>query len=931
MRGRGFASLIGGVLASAVTASPAFAGSYDVSACMADERGANLSWASSSSSVDLPSYSGGCSGATADGLVARAAARPTGGSVPAFGAASWQFDAPAGTTIGHADLSLRLYRYGGGQTDRWGVGIGDETGAYLLGGIGQSALASGSRGSYFALTVANRTSLRLGVVCANGGGCSVQATDVAGAGYSRARTDLYGARVRINDPTTVVLSAKAGALWTSSAWLSGRQPLSFTATDNVGVASLGASVGAERRVVDSSCDYARAAPCPDSRNFAASFDTAELADGAHTVTISAEDSGGNESSDGRQVLVDNTPPGAPGPPQLSGAPPPTWRTVNDFTLSYTNPSKAGGAPLNSRDVQICAATADGAIDPGDCSVEGRSGAPGIDAITVPRVGRFKMRVRVNDELFKGQWSVWSPLLLFDDSAAGTPIVRFPAGWVNRERIATPLTIEPPSQIARPPSGYAAYRITVDGGPPITVAASGSGQAGSFAIATLTDGRRDLNIVAVTGAGLVTPALLAARGAVEKDVVPPILVVSGAPAHGAFVTTEVTFAMHATDVTSGMAAAVPPAPVAAGGYVATLVDRAGAKFAGGAQAQISPGEGEHLVQSYAVDVAGNPSAVQSFAYTQDTEPPSGGLRPIRADHPALLDFFIDERCVGRASIEISTAPGAWSPLRTSESFQRASALVPAEVWEPRTPYTVRAVVSDCAGNSAILTDWYGGSRSGTPIGTITPPPRAVVVAKAQVAPLPHSGGASAAATRRVTVFVRDRSGDALADLPVRFETEPWMTPSRWEPVGSSRTDAKGRATASATAHHSLRIRAVIPGSELRDQAVSNVVYATRLAATTITVSRRTVRAGHGTTVRGRMRGGLIPRGGFEIVLYGRGPRSRGWVPIRTDVDVSGGGYWSSAYRFLHSSHGSFQFRVRPPNRPDYPFRSAFSPSVRVRVR
>ena len=931
MRRRVFLVLLGCGAVGALAPSQALGGSYTVNACLDDSRGANFSWTSASSNVDLPSYSAGCTGSSAEGLIARAAAKPAGSLVPAFASAGWSFHAPASTTIDRADIAVRLYRYGGGLSDRWGVGIGDETGAYLLGGIGQSAMSSGSRGSYFALSVSNRTSLRLGVVCANGDGCSVEATDVAAARYSRASTELFGARVRISDPTTAALYAESGALWTSSAWLSGIQPLSFSASDNVGIASLAASVGSERRVVSSACDYARPIPCPATRELSTSFDTSTLTDGAHSVTIEATDSGGNESSKARQVLIDNTAPGPAGTPQLGGPPSSTWRVVNDFTLSYTNPAKAGGAPLSSHDVELCAVKADDAIDPSRCNIEGRTGAPAVDSVSVPSVGRYKLRVRVNDDLFKGQWSAWSPLLQFDDTLPGTPTVTFPSGWVNRQQSGAPLVLAAPASSPPPPSAYASYRLTVDGGAVVTVPAEGKDEIGLFDLATLSDGRHRLRVVAVTGAGLATPALVAASGDLSKDVVAPALVVAGAPAHGAFVTTAVELRMSASDATSGMDGAVSPAPITAGGYVSTQLDHAANLLTAGPLAQLIPGEGEHVVQSYAADVAGNRSAVQSFSFTQDTVPPSGGLRPIRAEHPDLLEFFIDERCLGRASIEISVAPGVWRPLATSESFQRASAVVPSDIWEPRTPFTARALVSDCAGLAASLTDWYGGERSGTPIGTIVSPARAVISAKATVVPLASGSRSSALAHRRVTALVVDSSGDPLANLVVRIETEPWMTPAIWEPAGSVRTDSKGRAEARLDAHSSLRIRAVVGGNEFRNEAVSNTAYVTRRASTTISARPRTVRAGAVTTISGRLRGGFTPRSGFQLVLSGRGPRSRGWVPIRTTVAVSASGYWSTRYRFLRSSRGKFYFRVRPPNRPDYPFRSKESQSARVLVR
>ena len=852
--------------------------------------------------------------------------------MPAFASASWQFDAPAGTTIDRADISIKLYRYGGAATDRWGVGLGDETGAYLLGGIGQVALSIGSRGSYFALAVPDRSSLRLGVVCANGAGCSVLTTGVAAAGYSRARADLYGARIRISDPSTPTLFGQSGALWTSDGWLSGLQPLSFSASDNVGVAELSAGVAGERRVLSSDCDYAMTVPCPASRQLATSFDTGELSDGSHTVAIAAVDSGGNRSSGAHQILVDNTAPESPGPPELAGAPSSSWRTADDFVLTYRNPTGGGGSPLSSHDVEICAVTAGGALVPSRCSVESRPGAPGVDAIAVPTAGRYMMRVRVNDELFKGQWGPWSPVLRFDDIVPGTPTVAFPSGWINRTLAAVPLELGAPSAAAAmPPSGYASYLVTVDGAEVTTVPAVGSGESGAFDIQRLADGHHSLEVRAVSGAGLATPALAASRGAIAKDVVAPVLAVTGAPPHGALVTSPVTLSMRAADEMSGMAPAIAPAPISSGGYIGTQAARSSLLLTPGSFAQLTPGDGEQLIQSYAADVAGNKSALQTFSYIQDTKLPTGGLRPVAAEHPALLDFFIDERCSGSVVVEISTTPGSWRPVATTSAPQRATALVPTDVWEPRIPYSVRALVSDCAGNSAVLVDWYGGPRSGTPIGTITSPPRSAVSARAEVEPASKGASASSAAKRKVTVRIVDGSGDPLADVQARIETQPWMTPATWTAVGSVRADSRGRATAPLTADSSLRIRAVVPGTELRDAAVSNIVYVTRFASTTIGANPRKIRAGHSVVLKGRLRGGLVPRGGFQVALYGKGSHSRGWVPVRTTVAVSSGGYWRTSYRFLRSSRGHFYFRIRTPSRPDYPFRSATSQSVRVAVR
>jgi len=932
MRGWSFVLAVTFVAAVWLTATPAHAGSYVVSSCADDPRGANLSWTAASSNVNVPAYGAGCTGTSADGLIARAAAQPRGGTAPALAAASWTFDAPRGTTIDHADISVRLYRYGGAASDRWGVGLGDETGSYLLGGIGQSPLTSGGRGSYFSVPVASRTSLRLGVVCANSSGCSVHSTDVASAGYSRARTDLYGARVRISDPSAATISNQSGPLWTSSGWLSGKQTISFSAIDNVGVARSAASIGALSVGSGASCDYARPAPCPLSDDFSALFDTSELADGPHTLILTALDAAGNRASVDHQVLVDNHAPGAPGIPQLDGDPSSIWRTSNAFTIRYSNPPKTAGAPLNSHDVELCPSTASGVIETG-CLTEHHDGSPAVDSLVVPSQGEFRARVRVNDELFVGAWGGWSPVLRFDDTVPGTPTVAFPSGWVNQSEIGTPLTLASPhGSFRKPPSGYASYRVTIDDQSSVTVPADRKADSGEFAMRDLADGQHRLSVVAVSGAGIETPPLLAAGGQVSKDVVPPVMAVSGDPGQRAVVGNHVTFEVAASDQTSGMAPAQAPDPVAAGGYVTSQVDQLPRVLNPGPDTSVSPGDGNHLVKIYATDVAGNHSGEQSFAYTQDTRPPSGGLKPIDPAHPSLLEYVVDERCVGHSTVELSTSPGEWFSVPAASSGQDLRAVVPETIWLPRTPYSTRAVVTDCVGHSAVLANWHGGDRSGTPIGTITPPAREMARAKASISPGPKGHGAAAAATRRVVVDLVDRSGNPLRDLSVRIEVQPRMTPATWAATGTVHTDSHGHASALVTAHTSIRVRAVAPGSDLRDEAVSNIVYVTRAAFTSMSAQPRRVRRGGTVRISGRMLGGHVPRGGFQVALYGLGPRSRGWVPVRTGVVVNSSGYWRASYRFLRSTRrGSFRFRIRTQARPDYPFSAATSQSVGITVR
>ncbi|MSX02427.1 MAG: hypothetical protein F2813_04610, partial [Actinobacteria bacterium] len=844
------------VAAASLFAPPsASAGSYSVVACADDPTGANRSWVAGSTSSLLPAYSEGCRRSPASGLVARAAALSQGGTAPNGGLAYWEFVAPTGAAISRVELSARAFRFGGSGSDYWGVGLSDEGDHFYLGDLGEGQLDVGSAGAYVTYSVPSRQRLRLGIRCADAAGCSVRPTNDPALGSSRARVDLFGARVRVTDSSVPMLSNQAGSLLTSDQWLSGIQSLSFTGSDNVGVALAYSEVGDQRKETRSTCDYTLTVPCPSPTQQSAVVDTRTIPDGDQLVRIGAVDTGGNLATVSHRALIDNTPPSAPSRPALQGVPSSEWRAVNSFTLTYANPPVGGGAPLMSHDIEICELDAAGRPIAQGCTVDARSGAPQADIVIVPTRGRFRARVRVNDVLFTGAWSDWSPDLRFDDTVPGTPVVSYPNGWINGALADGTLELGPPASPGSAlPSGIVEYRVRVDGGSERIVPAVPATGAGAFRYADLEEGSHTIAVKAVSGAGVETPTLFASDGIVRKDTVPPRLGVAGAPAEGAFVRYAVEFRLRAADSVSGMAPAVPPAPVSSGGFVSSQVDLAPAVVHAGADATVSPGDGEHYVQVFASDVAGNRSDPQAFAYTQDTAPPAGGLRPIVADHPALLDFHVDEDCLVDPSVQISTVSGVWRRLDTTSGHGQLTALVPSDVWLPRAAYTVRAEVEDCAGNHGVLDRWYGGARNGLPIGLIVPPPREAVRAVASLTPEPRHHSASASRSRRIRARLVDVAGRPLAGLVVRFETQPRVTSAVWATAASARTDAKGYASTAIAPHSSLRIRAVAPGSELRDEAVSNLVYLTRAASTSIGARPKTVRPHHRVRLSGRLRGG-----------------------------------------------------------------------------
>ncbi len=904
-----------------VAVPSARAGEYTVYSCRADDAGRNSSWIGSASSVHVTAYPDGC-GSSGSGLVARAGVEGTASLAAAFDAANWRFEAPAGASISQVALSGRLYRASGG---RWGVGLSDQAGNYYLGGI-SSDLMVWESGGYSSIATPGSSTVYFGVICANGSGCPTTSTGQPTWGYARARADLYGARVRVSESSPPSISGVSGPL-VSGAWMGGTQSVSFNAADPVGIASQSYSISSLGGPDRKACDYTRAAPCPTTEASRFAIDTRAIPDGEQAIVLSATDSAGNRATWSGTALIDNTAPAPPSQPVLQGLPASSWRSQNGFALAYRNPARDGGAPLSSHDLQVCPSDPDGDVDQAACTFSNLPGTPESDTVQLPSPGTFRVRVRVNDTLYSGAWSQWSDVLRFDDVAPGTPSVTFPARWINAAGATGGLEFSTARSQA-PVSGIVSYLVGGLSGGERSVSPAAGGTA-ILPYYLLGEGTTSLTIRAVSGSGLVTEASRQAGGTLRKDTIGPSLSVTGAPAPGEKVDYEVTLAASATDGVSGMAAAPDDRPVTDGGYLSFTPEGAGQNLFRGASGQLSPGDGRQSVSIFAADVAGNLSPESRVAYTQDTRSPSGGLLPPPEDSPSSIRFQIVESCPGRADIEISTTPGTWEVLTTGLDDGIASARVPAAVMDAESPYTLKALVTDCAGNYATLDHWAAGPLAGQPIGELRPPARTRTSARASMS-VPHRGASAASARRTVSGQVRGPDGEPLKGVRVIFESQPRASGATWTTVATAQTSGSGKVSHSLSNHHSQLIRISVPETAALAPSTSNVLRTSVRAASSITAKPSRLRNGRRVALSGRLRGGYVPAR-FEIALYGRAPKSRAWIPVRAPVAVSRSGRWKVGYRFTRTrTRALYRFRVRIPSRPDYPFSSGYSPARKVTV-
>ena len=950
---------------AAAGAGSARAGSYVVSACLAAPHGENNAWSASAWSAHVTAYASTCDNITASGLTARTSVEGAGTTAPFLDNATWTFDAPAGAVVTQAELSAFIYRYGGagGPSEAWATGLSDETGGYLWGNAGSTGLWSGtSPGSYITIPVPSRTHLQFGVVCGNLGGCTTASTGVYSPPvlYMRALTQLYGARVTVSDGSVPSLGGQRGGLYATAGWIGGTAAVGFDASDNVGIKTTSVALDGDTHSAAGACDYTRRVPCPSLASYDTSFNTAAVGDGDHTLALTAVDTAGNPLTSSKTVHVDNTAPGMPSAPSLQGAPSAQWRTANDFTVAYANPPAGGGSPAASSDVQVCPIDGQGQAVPTGCTTTAFATANGSNTFSVPSQGRFRARVRIHDALYTGAWSDWSSVLRFDDVVPGAARSRPLDGWVGAARRAGGLHIDAPLQSPAPASGIAGYAVTSDGATPgATVDLAAADPADGAAVLDLggwPDGAYTVRVRAISGAGLASADADVPTTTVRIDTHPPDVGVD-APDTGAVVARPVTLVVTATDPLSGMDPAPVDQPVTGGGYVEYAIDGTDPVQVRGGTTRITTSDGHHVVTVSAVDVAGNRAPERTFVFTQDTTAPQGGMLAVDPAQPRRIAFLVAEDCIKSASIQVSTDGATWRPIDTKVDGRLVTGSVPDDIWDVRTPYHVRAQVTDCAGNQATLTTWATGAAAGSPIGTVIPPQREPVRIALTFRPLSpacsplHRRGkrsscqararrsAVSAARRKIVSRTRtvsgrlvDSSGMPMAGRELQLQTQPRSLTGRWSTVRVLRTDARGRVTGVVRKFTSLRIRLVKQRDERYDTGTSNTLVTRVAAVSTIRATPHTLRNGEVVVFRGRLMGGWVPRSGLRIALYGFSPAKRQWLPVRTTVLADGHGRWRARYRFTATrTTVTYRFRVRIPARPDYPFAPGWSRRVAVGVR
>jgi len=291
------------VAVALISAAPARAGTYEIQAC--GSAGVNRSWVAENSSPAAFVVKATCP--------MEVLTHSPDNVVPGFfQAAGWHFKPPQGTV---ADR-LRIVRYGYRFLDR--NDNGHQGGWLTEGRTEDSQIAAGF--AVEACRIADdaylcdfgsqngsgpaadwdidATDVVYQVVCVrSSGGC-----DTAANNFPLAGVTIFSAIVTVRDDTAPNLSATGGPL--APGWHRPSEPITVTATDASGIASVTASATGSGQIV-SPCDFTRNPPCPNTNG---QLTLTNTTDGTQPLTITVKDPAGNPTSLTRAVDIDGNAP-----------------------------------------------------------------------------------------------------------------------------------------------------------------------------------------------------------------------------------------------------------------------------------------------------------------------------------------------------------------------------------------------------------------------------------------------------------------------------------------------------------------------------------------------------------------------------------------------------------------------------------------------
>src|SRR5829696_358539 len=318
------------MLALAVGAAPATAGTYVVKSC--GSSGVNNAWRATPAPPEME-VNDVCAAATdMDGIWIRDV---LGSSTDIRdGEGAWlRVDAAAGTRIVGIKYRRRLWKVASDDAKpelRTGEGVVLETCSIVFGQLGCSLGGDGTEPVAF--TGLDTARLEAGVRC----DISEPWAEVCTGGGTRHGygAQIFDAEVTIEDAAAPAAPELASSgLWSGATWHHGISGVEVSATDASGIRAVRLYADGELvSEVPLACDWSRPAPCSALDDEPIEFDTTAIPDGRRQLAVTALDAGDNESPPrAREVVIANA---APAAPQLTLTP---GRSTNpNFQAAWTS-------------------------------------------------------------------------------------------------------------------------------------------------------------------------------------------------------------------------------------------------------------------------------------------------------------------------------------------------------------------------------------------------------------------------------------------------------------------------------------------------------------------------------------------------------------------------------------------------------------------
>ncbi|HEX2070903.1 MAG TPA: hypothetical protein VHF90_04565 [Thermoleophilaceae bacterium] len=666
-----------------------------------------------------------------------------------------------------------------------------------------------------------------------------------------------------------------------------------------------------------------------------------------TLTVEAADAGGATNVEQVALNVDNTPPE---PPSLVADGGENWRSTNDFTVRWADTEQH--APVVKNHYAICR------IPAGACDLRTEEHTENAIQVDVPEPGAYGLRVWLEDAAGNVDAESTSPttILKFDDGVPGRAYVEAPTGWLSESEaqdVSVSLGLE--SVTDEPVSGIAGYSVTTNGAQP-----DGSvdvfGRNPDLGLGGLREGVTVVNARAVSGSGVAATVMGSVSIMVDQS--PPSVTSEGLPGPETWQLQPVIGEVISGDQSdlSGVTPASLGRPVEEGAHIKLQVADSVRAVRGHRAAVSIASDGHHTLTYRAFDTAGNGSVQKEAKFKIDQTAPTGAFRGLdRADPRGLkVDVADATSGIGDGRIEYRrVGAGGFERLETRRDVGVLSARVDDENL-PVGRYELRAVVTDVAGNRAVIDNWTDGSPAtvGMPLRDdakidvvgeaaggrcvkVTTKRRSEMRGRKPAARKKCRRKVSSTSSLQLGHGKRGRSTGRLTTahgLPVGgasivVEGLP-RSGGAFARLGTSRTDAQGRFRFAIPAGPSRTVRYRYDGTNTIQPAASQLVTKVRAAAR-LKVSRRRLRNGQVVRFAGRLLGKPIPSGGKVVALQAKVGRK--WRTFATPR-ANARGVFKHRYRFTATTGlRRYAFRAVVTREAAYPYEAGVSRVVRVAVR